>query len=92
MLSGGKTFLTSGDEDDAHRLFMLESFEAVTVTMARAFSLVDSELGKLSKDDARQTIAFRLRFMWVESDLNEMMSQIRDQRDALLFLIQLVQA
>ena len=91
MLVSRKAVFTMGDDDDANRLFLLESFEAVTVTMAKVFSLVDSELAKLNKNDSRQTLAFRIRFMWVESDLNEMMSQIRDQRDSLLFLIQFVQ-
>lgn len=76
--------------DAAERLHLLQCLDAVIFDMARTFSLVDAELAKLSKDDA-SLFALRLRFLWVEGDLTAYMTQIRDQRSSLVFIMQSIQ-
>ena len=76
--------------DEAERVHLLQCLDAMTFDMARTFSLIDAELAKLTKGEARP-LSLRLRFLWVESDLNGYMAQIRDQRSSLIFLMQSIQ-
>jgi hypothetical protein len=79
--------------DDGVRQHLLQCVEATNVSMAKSFSALDTELGKLRRDvnDEARGISWRLRFMWVESDLMSVMAQVRDQRNSLGYLMQLVQ-
>lgn len=85
--------LTSTAQDDPTRHHLLQCVDATTVSMAKSFSVLDTEIGKLNKDESAESrsIAWRLRFMWVESDLGTLMTQVRDQRSSLNFLMQVVQ-
>jgi hypothetical protein len=92
LLRSRHDVLASASRDDAVRQHMLQCVEAVTVSMAKSFSLLDGELGKLVREgeEERRGVSWRLKFMWVESDLDEIMAQVRDQRSSLGFLMQLV--
>ncbi|GAB1318562.1 Ankyrin-1 [Madurella fahalii] len=90
LLRSRPTALLGSDGTVAEHHHLLQCLDAVTFEMARTFSLIDVELTKLTKDDAR-LLALRLRFLWVESDLNGYMAQIRDQRSSLVFLMQFIQ-
>ncbi|KAK1766526.1 ankyrin-1 [Phialemonium atrogriseum] len=93
LTSIGLDALTSASSNDQARRNLLQCVEATTVSMAKSFSVLDTEIAKLNKDDPAesQSVAWRLRFMWVESDLNGLMVQVRDQRSSLSFLMQVVQ-
>lgn len=62
--------------------------------MAQTFSVLDIELEKLTgvgDPPDRLGITARMRFMWIEDDLKGLIQEIRDQRDALGFLMDCVQ-
>jgi hypothetical protein len=91
LLRSRQDVLASGSQNSRVRHNMLKCIEATTVSMAKSFSLLDAELGKLARDGKESKgISWRLRFMWVESDLDGIMVQVRDQRSSLSFLMQLV--
>jgi hypothetical protein len=63
------------------------------INMAQTFSILDAELERLTgvgDPPDRLSITARLRFMWIEDDLKGLIQEIRDQRDALSFLINCV--
>ncbi len=76
--------------EEVDRTPLLQCFDAMMVDMAQTFSLLNMELAKLDRGEAR-LLALRMRFLWVESDLVEYTTRIRDQRSSLLFLMQSIQ-
>ncbi|KAK3386051.1 ankyrin repeat-containing domain protein [Podospora didyma] len=91
FLDSRQHVFSASDANEVERVYLLQCLDATTFDMAKTFSAVDAELTKLNRDDARQSIALRMRFMWVEGDLNAYMTQIRDQRSSLVFLMQSIQ-
>jgi hypothetical protein len=73
---------------------LLQCFSATMFNMAQTFSVLDIELEKLTgvgDPPDRLGITARMRFMWIEDDLKGLIQEIRDQRDALGFLMDCVQ-
>ncbi|KXX79231.1 Ankyrin-1 [Madurella mycetomatis] len=90
LLRSRQTAFLGSNGTAAEHQHLLQSIDLITVEMARIFSLINTELTKLTKDDAR-LLTLRLRFLWAESDLNGYMVQMRDQRSSLVFLMQFIQ-
>ncbi|KAK1749808.1 ankyrin-1 [Echria macrotheca] len=68
----------------------MQCLDAIIVDMAQTFSRLNVELDKLGKGETL-TLALRMRFLFVESDLVEYMTRIRDQRSALSFVLHSIQ-
>ncbi len=93
LLRSGHNALSSTSQSGQAKQHTLQCVDATTISMARSFAMLGSELEKLKRDEASGTrsISWRMRFMWVEKDLNVIMMQVRDQRSSLSFLMQIIQ-
>ena len=93
LLSAHPEFVSS--ESDS-RSDLRDLFELAILGCAATFSVLDEELTKLEYD-AKQTgfrVGFksRVKMMWNEDTLKELLQQMRDQRSSIGFLIETVQA
>ena len=89
LLQSRANVLVSAQESNQD---FLACFDLTIVNMAQTFSVLDDQFHKLSGgDDSLGKLSLRMRFMWIDGELNTLMQELRDQRSALVFLIECIQ-
>jgi len=92
LLTSRPEFLTSQSDS---RSMLTDMFELALLGCAATFSVLDEELTKVEYDGKKGVfkVGFksRLKLIWNEDTLKELLQQMRDQRSSIGFLIETVQ-